>query len=230
MRPTTPLLLAAISLCASACVTPRPTAIVEPDSALAAALSQGSDGEFVRPNMVREVRSLALSHPNHVPTLLADAALAHDAGATERARASLERALSVDPGHVDSLLLYTRISSETGNLSVAEKRLREAIQVRPDDSRLREALAGVLYLQSDFDDALAELETADALAGEDAPRWRTNYHRGLVAEARKNMVLAHEMYQLSWLENPDFEPALRRLRWLNVGGDATPVTVPTDDE
>ena len=59
---------------------------------------------------MREMRNLATLHPRHVPTLVANAALAYEGGDPVRAQKYLDQALRVDPGHVQATLLRIRIA------------------------------------------------------------------------------------------------------------------------
>lgn len=208
-----------VALTAPACLTPAPTKILSPDEELGRTLSPVSDGDVsdrTRARLAVDVRSLSLRHSNHVPTLVADAALSLDAGNVDRARTSVERALSIDPDHVPGLILAARLATESGNLRAAEKHLVGGLRTRPDDPRLHEALAGTLYVRGDYQSALEALDVADALSGEDGPRWRTDFHRGLIAEALGDLENARAAYTSSVQENGAFEPAARRLQWLET--------------
>ena len=83
-----------VALCVSSCLSPDPGVEREPDAELRAMLTALRDvrgGEFDRTTrgpgdgpdegpLVRELRALAFKHPQHVPTLVANAALAYEQG------------------------------------------------------------------------------------------------------------------------------------------------------
>ena len=234
-RRTLPVLLA---LAISGCLSPPPSEVPPPDEALREALRelraarpeafgaerQAGDedarrrGDASATAVEAGVRRLALVHPRHVDTLVASAALALEGGNEARAERQLDQALAVDPAHVPALLLRTRLAAESGNLSSARRRLEDALELRPDDVDLCEALAGVLYLQGEHEATLAELDLVDRLDADRA--WRSDYHRGLVAEAREDLSTAREHYRRSLVVRSDFEPARRRVRWIDgvLGG------------
>ncbi|MEM1451274.1 MAG: tetratricopeptide repeat protein [Planctomycetota bacterium] len=223
-----------VVLAGPACLTPAPTEVLSADEELGRTLAPVSDGvvsDRTRARVANDVRSLSMRHSNHVPTLVADAALSLDAGFVDRARTSVERALSIDPDHVEGLILAARIATEQGNLRAAEKHLVGGLRTRPNDPRLHEALAGTLYVRGDYQSALEALDVADALSGEEGPRWRTDFHRGLIAEALGDLETARAAYMASVEANPAFEPSARRLQWLEtllgpIEEPVEPVTAP----
>lgn len=172
--------------------------------------------------VLRELRSLALRFPSHVPTLVANASVAYESQDTIGAQKLLDQALRVDPTHVGATRLRVRIAAEAGNLPFARRRLLEALNVAPDDPELREALAGVHYLLGDLDAARRELDLAETLDGTldggSGVAWRIAYHRGLIAEAEGDDATALAEYLRCEDLRPEFEPATRRRRWLEGVG------------
>ncbi len=224
----TPLLLFLL-LGAWGCVSPAPSRVTSPDVELEALLESLRDarggtyadtGDNSRSSAEREgalqegLRRLALTHPTHVPTLVANAALAYERRQPIQAQKYLDQALHHDPNHVPATLLRVRIASESGNLPYARRKLSDLIQVVPDSAEVREAYSGVLYLDGDYDGAARELDMVDRLRGDGSMVWRTDYHRGLIAEAQGNYIRAGEFYRRSQELAPGFAPAARRARWL----------------
>ena len=228
------LLLALPLMPAFSCLTPEPAAMTSPDEELEILLSElegargGFDGDettldggrrfpsATELELARALRQLAFEHPRHVPTLVANAAVAFEANDFVGAQRYLDQALRLDPTHVSGTLLRVRIAAEQGNLPFAMRRVREQLEQAPDDPRLRETLAGIHYLLGDFTAANEQLDLALALAEEGENEWRIEYHRGLIAEGEGDNDRAREHYRRSQDLNPEFEPSLRRWRWLSV--------------
>lgn len=159
---------------------------------------------------------LAFRHPAHVPTLVAAAAVAHEAGHDLRAQKLLDQALRRDPGHVTATLLRARVACEEGNLSLARRKLEESLVLHPDEPALHEALAGVLYLLGRLPEARAGLELARELRGDEEPSWSISYHLGLVAEAEGDTGQALAHYRRALELAPDQDSARARERWLSA--------------
>lgn len=202
----------------SACLSPPIGGGPSGDESLEALLedSEGRPAE----EFARDLRSLTLKHPRHVPTLLADAATSLESGRTERAFALLQRLLALEPDNVDGVLMATSIAARTGNLDAARRRIETALNTRPDDPDLHQASAALLHLDGRADEALTALDQSDALAG--GPTWRSAYHRGLVAEMNGDFNAAYEHYTDALEAKPDFEGAARRRRWLAVQSSMDP--------
>ena len=235
LRAATRFALIAAFAC-SACLSPPPSYVGSADAQLEQLLvglrdvrgggferegPTGTQAAAMEGQLIREVRGLALAFPRHVPILVANASLAYERRDFVGAQKYLDQALQVDPVHREATLLRVRIAAEAGNLPYARRKLGEQLAYAPDDADLREAHSGVLYLLGDFDEALEELDVADRLREDGEGRWRTDYHRGLIAEARGELEEARDFYRESHEQNPDFEPAARRWRWLEgeLGGD-----------
>lgn len=223
-----PLLLCA-TLLAPSCLSPEPGVNPPPDTELRATLRALKDvrgGEFEvteaasnsgtsEDELVRELQSLAFRYPRHVPTLVANAAVSYERGDPVNAQKYLDQALDVDPGHVHASLLRVRIAAEEGSLQYASRWLRSQLELAPDNTAVREAYAGVLYLQSEYKDAEQELDNVERLLGpEHEDAWRLAYHRGLIAEARGDLGRAEELYGRCSELNPEFERGMRRWRWM----------------
>lgn len=220
---------------AAGCVSPSPSRQTSPEVELGALLGELQDlrgGDFgaaddphestsagrdraAREGALQEaLRALAFTHPSHVPTLVANAALAYERGDAIRAQKYLDQALFHDSAHVPATLLRVRIASEGGNLPFARRKLGELIEIAPDSAEAHEAYAGVLYLAGDHGQAIAELDLVDRLRGDDATLGRTSYHRGLIAEAQGLFDEAKAHYERCRELSPGFAPAARRWNWL----------------
>jgi len=73
----------------------------------------------------------------------------------------------------------------------------------------------MLSLMGDFAGASRELDLVDHLRIGDEGRWRTEYHRGLIAEAQEQYLEARSYYMRSRRFNPAFDKAIHRGRWLD---------------
>lgn len=162
--------------------------------------------------LAKAVRHLSLESPETVPILVADAALCFETGRIERAMSQADRALAIEPDHVDALLIATRISARTGDLAGAHRRIDTALRLRPDRPELHEAQAAVMFVEERLSEARAALDRADALRS--GPSWRTEYHRGLIAEAEDDFPAAARYYTRCIDLEMSFEPARNRLRWV----------------
>lgn len=215
---------------AGACLTPPPASVSSPDAELTEVLEELADvrgGGFEREpgagfdvaaregSLTRELRKLAFLYPRHVPTLVANAALSYENNDPVRAQKYLDQALALEPEHVPATLLRVRIACEGGNLPYARRKLNELLELRPDDPGLHEALAGVFYLMGEFEQASRELDLVERLRIGDEGRWRTEYHRGLIAEAQEQYLEARSFYTRSRRFNPAFDKAIHRGRWLD---------------
>lgn len=194
----------------AACVSPPVGGGPPADERLEWILSN-QDGS-TQEELARDLRVLTLDHPRHVPSLVADAAVSIETGRTDRAIALLDTVLSVEPDHVDAVLLWTRVAARSGDLAGARRRVEAALRTRPDSPELHEADASLMYLEDRFGEALQALDRADLLRGQES--WRSAYHRGLIDEARGELEAAERHYSLCVELYPSFEPAARRLRWI----------------
>lgn len=204
------VLTAALGLQSVSCVSPPPGGGPSADARLESLLS-GADGRDPE-TLARDLRGLTLGNRRHVPTLVADAALSIETGRFDRAAALLDTALGVEPDNVDAVLLATRLAARDGDLAGARRRVETALRTRPDAPGLHEASAALAYLEDRHEEALASLDRADALAGETS--WRSEYHRGLIAEDRGELDAAERHYSRCEELEPSFEPAARRRRWI----------------
>lgn len=226
-----------VFLIASACVSPSPSRVSSPDAELASILERLRDArggafssEFdssseeadarvtaaaTEGELAAQLRELGFTYPRHVPTLVANAALAYERNDPIRAQKYLDQALNYDPADLTATLLRVRIASEEGNLPFARRILRERIALIPDSPELHEAYSGVLYLMGEYEQALAELDLVDRLRDESMGTWRTDYHRGLIAEATGQFEEARNYFRRSREQQPNFERASRRETWLD---------------
>lgn len=164
-----------------------------------------------------EIERLAFEFPRHVPTLVANGQLAYDNAQPEKAQAYLDRAIRLDPSHVEAVVVRARIAMEDGNLELAGRTLMRALDQRPNSAALRETYAAVLYFQGSHDESLEQLVVAERLG---APRARVQYHRGLIAEKRSETDRAVAFYEDAILADPEFSPP--RVRYEALTGKPSP--------
>jgi len=168
----------------------------------------------------KRIERLAIEFPRDPDVLLANAVVAFETGRPEDAAQDLDALRRVTPIHPDAASLRARIAISQGNLRFARRLLDEQIELSPDHARLHELSATVHYLDERHDAALRDLDRARRLG---APRWRSRYHEGLIAEARGASDEAARAYRMSLEENPGFAPARSRLRALDaMAGDGRP--------
>jgi len=161
----------------------------------------------------KQIERLAVEFPNHPDVLLANAVVAFEAGRREEAEKDLDALRRIAPIQPEATLLRARIAISEGNLRLARRMLDEQIELTPDHSGLYELSSSVMYLETRYDDAGIELETASRLG---APAWRVAYHRGLILEATGRRAEAAGAYRVCVELEPDFAPARSRLRALAV--------------
>ncbi|MEM8709829.1 MAG: tetratricopeptide repeat protein, partial [Planctomycetota bacterium] len=160
--------LALLTVLITSCVSPPIGHEPGADERLRSVLSQypaGSDADAQR--LDRDVRSIHLDHPRHVPTLVADAALAIEAGDGERAMFLLDQALALEADNVDAAVLAVGQSVRDGDVRGAQRRLDDALRLRPDHPALHEASASIEFVEERYAEALLAL--ADRLAVQAAP-------------------------------------------------------------
>lgn len=193
-----------------------------PDERLAALREQYEHGKaghheqgiLVDCDRVRlELERLSLEFPNHVPTLLTNAALAYDAGETVKAQRYLDTLFSKQPVHPEAAVLRAHIAMDGSNIPYARRLLESQIQYTPDHPLLREAHSGALYMARDFEGASSEILMAERLG---APAGRVAYHRGLIAEATGKTEEARKQYQAAADADPKDARARSRLSGMNA--------------
>lgn len=141
---------------------------------------------------------------------------------------------AVDPAILERLrsLGYLETESPKGDRNLAavlfqQGRYAEAAQAyealvaaHPADGALRASLAGALGALGRYDDALAELDRAVALA----PLNPEGYHnRGVIEERRGDRDAAIAAYRQALRYNPGYAPAREALQRLGAAGEPTPV-------
>jgi tetratricopeptide (TPR) repeat protein len=155
-----------------------------------------------------EIERLSLEFPRHVPTLMANAALAWDHREIAKTQSYLDRLFSLSPVHADAAVLRAQVAMREGDLPLARRLLEAHRQYVPDHAAVREALSACYYLSKEYDAAASELVTAERLG---SPAWRVAFNRGLIAEGRGDAAAAAAAYEASVAANPDYQPARSRL-------------------
>jgi predicted Zn-dependent protease len=171
-----------------------------------------------------EIERLALEFPDHVPTLMTNAALAYDHHETVKAQRYLDTLFSKQPVHPEAAVLRSHIALDESNVPYARRLLEAQIRYTPDHALLREAYSGVLYMARDFEGASSEITMAERLG---APPGRVAYHRGLIAEATGNTDEARKQYKAAADADPGDVRSRSRLSGMNAkagynGSSSTP--------
>jgi len=162
-----------------------------------------------------EIDRLAQLCPQSQPALLANAALAYDERQVFKAQQLLDQLLSAPGPNPKAAALRTRIAMEEGNLPYALRFSEQHMRLSPDDAGLREVHASALFLTGRYKEALRDLAVAERLG---APGWRIAYHRGLIAEASRNLDEAIASYQEAARLRPGWSPPESRLKGLQAAG------------
>ncbi|MEM7201557.1 MAG: hypothetical protein AAF628_14910 [Planctomycetota bacterium] len=157
------------------------------------------------------IERLATRCPSHVPSQVAAAALAFNAGELQRAQGFVDRALDLAPSNVEARSLRVRIAVADGSMDLARRLVDDGLQLRPDAAPLYEASAWLHQLGGRPAEALVALDAAEEL---DAPKWRVAFHRGLVAEQSGDLNAAVRYYRSAIAEEHGCPQAEQRLSGL----------------
>jgi tetratricopeptide (TPR) repeat protein len=155
-----------------------------------------------------EIQRLAVEHPSHARTLMANAALAYEAREVEKSVDYLDRLFHLHTAHADAAVLRARIAVEQGNLPYAKRLLAQQIAHAPDHPGLREQLSATCFAADDHAGAASALDAAEQLG---APAWRVSFHRGLLAEAQGQPDEAARCFRATLEAKPDHQPSKARL-------------------
>jgi len=155
-----------------------------------------------------QIERLAVEYPRHVPTLMANAAIAYEEREKEKSKRYLDALFSVEHSHPDAAVLRSRVALDEGNMPLARRVLETQIAYTPYEAGVHEAYSSVLYMSRDLDGAIREINLAEK---QGAPKWRVAYNRGLIAEAAGRHTDAQRYFQAAVDENPEFAPARARL-------------------
>ncbi|MCR9245730.1 MAG: tetratricopeptide repeat protein [bacterium] len=188
--------LLAVATFSAACAVWDPDWEPDPDQHLRQLLapfeSDGGPREISRERLRAAVERLAARHPSHLRCQVAAAILTFDNGDRLRAQGYADQALAIAPDHVEARALRVRIAVADGNLDLARRLVDDGLQQRPESATLHESSAWVHQLKGEPEAALAALGVAERLG---APRWRTEYNRGLLAEERNDLAAAERHYE-----------------------------------
>ncbi len=160
-----------------------------------------------------DIETLSFEFPSHIPSLLANASIAFEMREPEKSRRYLDRLFAITASHPDAAVLHARLSLAEGNLEGARRRVDQQLELRPDHAGLRETQASLAYLARELETAERALATAERLG---APSWRSDYHRGLIAEARGQTAQSMVFYERALAAQPDFVEAHSRLEGLRA--------------
>jgi tetratricopeptide (TPR) repeat protein len=162
-----------------------------------------------------EIERLAIDFPTHVPTLMANAVLAHETRDDVKAKRYLDSVFSVSPAHAEAGALRAQLALDDGNVDLARRIVEVQIAYAPDHAALRELQSSVLFADHDFDGAKAAIGVAEKLG---APAWRVALNRGLISQALGDTAAARREYQAALDANPQCQQARARLAGINAGG------------
>jgi len=166
-----------------------------------------------------EIERLSVDCPNNPEVVMANALLAFDARNFARSQQLLDELFSLGVSSPEAAVLRTRIALEQGNVPFALRFAEQQIRQIGDDPSLRETYASALYLVRRWDEARAQLQTAQQLG---APVWRIAYGQGLIAEADGKFDEAKLRYQAALQARPGWKQADSRLRALIASGRVAP--------
>jgi Tfp pilus assembly protein PilF len=178
----------------------------------------GSDKVTEKP--VARPDAISLSKPSEPDANLCVklAALAERSGNVPGAEKQYQRALQLDPHHVDALLGYARLHDTQKRFDHAMRLYQDAARKHPQNATIRNDLGLCLARQRNLDGAIAELTRAVQLQP-DKVLYRNNLstvlvQRGLVEEAFKHLAHVHPPaaahYNLGFLlRQQGNEPAAR---------------------
>ncbi|MDZ7747745.1 MAG: tetratricopeptide repeat protein [Halofilum sp. (in: g-proteobacteria)] len=127
-------------------------------------VSGGRDAEAALAAMER----ITADHDDRALAHYALAELASEVGQPQRALGALRRALELDPGYTDALVLRAEMQLEVGRAEAAFAGLREARRRHPDDRALALGLARLLVEAGRGEAARQEMQRAHERFG-DAP-------------------------------------------------------------
>ena len=160
-----------------------------------------------------EIDRIGQNCPGDQQATLATAILAYDERQLAKAQQLLDNLINSTLPHPEAAALRARIAIEEGNLPFALRFLSEQIRLSGDHPGLREVHASALFLSGSLDRALEELTAAARL---NAPLWRVEYGRGLIAESRKDWTKARQHFEAAVAARPDWTTPKARLRALDA--------------
>ena len=166
-----------------------------------------------------QIERLSVDCPNNTEIVMANALLAFEARNFARSQQLLDELFSLGISNPEAAVLRTRIALEQGNIPFALRFAEQQIRQMGDDPGLRETYASALYLVRRWDEARAQLQTAQQLG---APVWRIAYGQGLIAEADGKFDEAKLRYQAALQARPGWKQADSRLRALVASGKVAP--------
>lgn len=210
------LFVGGLALCLSGCRSlAEAEAAYDPDHEVASireAMDANLDAREVR-GLRRRAEDVVLRAPRHAGALAAAGILAYEDDDAQTAQVLLDRALAIDAAVPGAAVTRARVAIDQGNLPLATRVLEDGLRRAPADPLIREALAGVLFLDGRFDESRARIDEAEALG---APVWRTAFHRGLIDESLGDWDAAEANYELALEHRPEDRATQERLAGLRA--------------
>jgi tetratricopeptide (TPR) repeat protein len=118
------------------------------------------------------------------------------------------------------------IHFEAGQLEEALALYRQLVASSPEDAALRTSLAGTLGALGRYEEAMAQIEEALAT---DSLNVEAYHNRGVIQERAGDRTRAIESYRAAVRYAPAYEPSLRALARLGVGGAPVQRTPPQEE-
>ena len=107
-------------------------------------------------DVVYEVlEELTIIHPDQAAIFFVQSILAMQQDEPEQARMKVEKALELQPDWNKALMFQAQIVASSGDMRLAQEILTEAVQKRPENTRLKVLLAKVLIKREKYEDAVA---------------------------------------------------------------------------
>lgn len=133
----------------------------------------------------------------------------------DKALPLLDQAVAAEPDQLDLRLYYGRALRDQRNFQAAAREFYKATQLKSDSREAWNELAGMLILLENYQQALAALDRAQALGGEENPAYW--YFRAIILDRNHQYKLALPNYEkflsLSQNKHPDEEfKARQRLK------------------
>lgn len=152
---------------------------------VAALVGASEHAETARPVL----NALAADYPEAAVVHYASAEVAARSGETEQALVALDRALELEPFHVEALVLRTRIQMDQGRSEEALAQLRRAYDERPDKRGLALGYVRLLVEAEHHQEAKREMQQVHERFGEDSFAVRTLALLAMQAEMWEHATL-----------------------------------------
>ncbi len=134
-----------------------------------------------------------LVEPNHPDALFMKGLTFRDQGDTSRALRFLQATINSDPSYTDAYLILGQLNQRLGN-PVAERFLKNAIRLEPDNPVVYHALAEYYHFNDDLERALEEYRSMHVKFPLYADAF---YNSGLIFMEMDSLDAAYEMFEMA---------------------------------